>query len=105
MASELRFFKDAEFVQSLANIDYVVWLSKQGYFDQSAFVNYLEYLMYFREPEYAIHLSYTRGLEVLELLRDPKIRELLREDPITFRRILMDQLWCSWARKAEIDIH
>ena len=101
---EIRFFQDAEFAQSLSNIDYVLWLAKQGYFGQRSFLNYLDYLEYLTNPEYAIHLVYSRGLEVLNFIRDPKIRALLLDDPMTFRRIVMDQLWSSWARKTEIDI-
>ena len=103
MSSELRFLKDAEFVQALSNVDYVIWLSKQGFFEQESFLNYLEYLMYLKEPVFAIHLTYIRGIEILEFLRDPKIRELLMDDPITFRRVIMDQLWSSWARTEEVD--
>ena len=104
-SEEIRFFQDAEFVQALSNIDYVLWIAKQGYFDQHAFMNYLEYLTYFKLPEYAIHLTYMRGIEVLDFVRDPKIRTLLKEDPLTLRRILMDQLWSAWARKEEVDPH
>jgi len=102
-SEELRFFVEAEFVQALANIDYVVWLAKQGYFADTSFLNFLKYLEYFNLPEYARHLTYHRGVEVLTLLLNEKVREVLREDPISFRRILMDQLWSSWARKTELN--
>jgi mediator of RNA polymerase II transcription subunit 31 len=102
-SEELRFFVEAEFVQALANIDYVVWLAKQGYFEDSAFLNFLQYLEYFKLSEYAMHLTYHRGVEVLSLLLNEKVREVLREDPLSFRRILMDQMWSSWARKTEIN--
>ena len=100
-SEEFRFFQEAEFVQSLANIDYVVWLSKQGYFEEVAFLNFLKYLEYLEIPQYAIHLTYHRGLEVLALLLNEKVREVLLNDPVSFRRIVMDQLWASWARKPE----
>jgi mediator of RNA polymerase II transcription subunit 31 len=103
-SEQLRFLQDIEFAQSLANIDYVLWLAKQGYFEQPSFLNYLDYLEYLSDPEYAIHLIYPRGIEILSFLKDNKIRDLLREDPLTFRRILLDQLWSSWARKEELDI-
>jgi mediator of RNA polymerase II transcription subunit 31 len=101
---ELRFFQDAEFAQALANIDYVLWLSKQGYFEHEAFINYLKYLQYLAEPEYAVHLCFPRGLEILQLLGNDSIRSLLSQDPLSFRRILMDQTWSSWGRKAEADL-
>jgi hypothetical protein len=77
-SEELRFFVEAEFVQALANIDYVVWLAKQDYFEDEAFLNFLKYL-------------------------NEKVREVLKEDPLSFRRIVMDQLWSSWARKTELN--
>lgn len=101
---ELRFFQDAEFAQALANIDYVLWLAKQGYFGQEAFINYLKYLEYLAEPEYAVHLCFPRGLEILQLLSNDSIRSLLLQDPLSFRRILVDQTWSSWGRRAETDL-
>jgi mediator of RNA polymerase II transcription subunit 31 len=102
-SDEFRFFQEAEFVQSLSNIDYVTWLAKQGYFEDAAFLNFLQYLQYFQLPEYAVHLTYHRGVEVLGLLLNEQVRSLLVSDPLTFRRILMDQLWSSWARKPELN--
>jgi mediator of RNA polymerase II transcription subunit 31 len=101
---ELRFFQDAEFTQALGNIDYVLWLAKQGYFDDSSFLNYLSYLGYMSQPEYAIHMCFPRGLEVLALLQSEQIRDLLKEDPMSFRRIVTDQSWSSWARKSETSL-
>ena len=102
-SEELRFFVETEFVQALTNIDYVVWLAKQDYFEDEAFLNFLKYLEYFQLPEYAIHLTYHRGVDVLGLLLNDKVREVLKEDPLSFRRIVMDQLWSSWARKTELN--
>jgi mediator of RNA polymerase II transcription subunit 31 len=102
-SEEFRFFQEAEFVQSLSNIDYVTWLAKQGYLDDPAFVNFLQYLQYFEFPEYAVHLTYHRGVEVLRLLLNEKVRSLLKNDPVTFRKIVIDQLWSSWARKVELN--
>jgi mediator of RNA polymerase II transcription subunit 31 len=96
-----RFFQEAEFVQALANIDYVLWLANEGCFTDPAFVNFLEYLLYFRIPEFSIHLSFPRGVQILELLVVPAVRQLLIEEPMTFRRIVADQLWSSWARSHE----
>lgn len=100
-AEEFRFLQDAEFAQALLNVDYVLWLSKQGFFEKQDFLNYLRYLDYLTLPEYAMHLTYPKALQMLDFLRNDAIRTLLAEDPLTFRRILMDQLWSSWGRKAE----
>ncbi|XP_012273958.1 mediator of RNA polymerase II transcription subunit 31 isoform X2 [Orussus abietinus] len=49
----LRFQVELEFVQCLANPNYLNFLAQRGYFKDSAFINYLKYLLYWKEPEYA----------------------------------------------------
>mmetsp|Transcript_5426 Transcript_5426/g.16441 ORF Transcript_5426/g.16441 Transcript_5426/m.16441 type:complete len:81 (+) Transcript_5426:221-463(+) len=44
---------ELEFVQLLANPQYLNYLAQNNYFADPAFVNYLEYLRYWRRPEYA----------------------------------------------------
>ena len=63
-----RFLRDAEFAQCLSNIDYVIWLSKQGYFSDAQFVEYLRYLTYLKCPQYACHLTYTTGVDMIDVL-------------------------------------
>jgi mediator of RNA polymerase II transcription subunit 31 len=41
-----------QFVQCLANPQYLHELSVQKYFEQPAFIEYLKYLEYWRKPEY-----------------------------------------------------
>lgn len=48
-----RFETELEFVQCLANVQYLHYLAQLRYFEDPAFVNYLEYLQYWRKPEYA----------------------------------------------------
>lgn len=52
-ANKERFELELEFVQSLANPYYLHSLAQQNILDQPAFVNYLEYLQYWREKDYA----------------------------------------------------
>jgi mediator of RNA polymerase II transcription subunit 31 len=101
-SEEYRFILDAEFAQALCNIDYVLWLGKQGYFQKKEFINYIHYLRYLSLPEYAVQLTYPRGVEMVEILSNESVQKLLIEDPLTFRRILMEQLWSLWARKTEM---
>ena len=101
-SEEHRFLMDAEFAQSLCNIDYVLWLSKQGYFEKKEFVNYISHLKYLASPKYAMHLTYPRCVEMLEILANLSVRQLLKEDPLTFRRVILEQLWALWGRKTEI---
>ena len=48
-----RFELELEFVQALANPYYLQSLAQQGFFGQPEFVNYLKYLGYWRQREYA----------------------------------------------------
>lgn len=62
-----RFTVELEFIQMLSNPFYLeclfyylifIGLSGQNYFEQKSFVNYLEYLLYWKRPEYARFISY-----------------------------------------------
>jgi mediator of RNA polymerase II transcription subunit 31 len=72
--NQLRFLMELEFVQCLANPQYLncklqiyhalylmisVYkvLAQSRYFEDDAFVNYLKYLQYWKNPEYAIYLA------------------------------------------------
>lgn len=48
-----RFELELEFVQALANPFYLHSLAQQGILAQPAFVNFLKYLMYWKEKDYA----------------------------------------------------
>ena len=52
-ANAERFELELEFVQALANPYYLQSLAQQNILNQPAFVNYLEYLLYWKEREYA----------------------------------------------------
>ncbi|MEJ1273204.1 mediator complex subunit 31 [Cricetulus griseus] len=61
--NRLRFQLELEFVQCLANPNYLNFLAQRGYFKDKAFVNYLKYLLYWKEPEYAKYLNLVELLE------------------------------------------
>lgn len=48
-----RFELELEFVQALANPFYLHSLAQQNVLEQPAFVNFLEYLLYWKEKDYA----------------------------------------------------
>ncbi|XP_042298383.1 mediator of RNA polymerase II transcription subunit 31 [Sceloporus undulatus] len=73
----LRFQMELEFVQCLANPNYLNFLAQRGYFKDKAFVNYLKYLLYWKEPEYAKYLKYPQCLHMLELLQHEHFRKEL----------------------------
>ncbi|XP_055388860.1 putative mediator of RNA polymerase II transcription subunit 31 [Condylostylus longicornis] len=68
------FQMELEFVQCLSNPDYLQWLAKNRYFDQPSFINYLNYLQYWKNPEYALHVQFPQCLRLLDALQDPEFR-------------------------------
>ena len=59
-ANRARFELELEFVQSLANPFYLHSLAQQNILEQPAFINYLEYLQYFRKKDYARFIQFVR---------------------------------------------
>jgi mediator of RNA polymerase II transcription subunit 31 len=57
-ANRARFELELEFVQALANPFYLHSLAQQNILEQPAFVNFLEYLLYFKEKDYARFIQY-----------------------------------------------
>ncbi|CAO1381093.1 unnamed protein product [Diamesa serratosioi] len=66
---KVRFQTELEFVQCLANPNYLHFLAQRGYFKDAGFVNYLKYLLYWKKPEYAKYLKYPMCLYFLDLLQ------------------------------------
>ena len=62
VANRRRFELELEFVQSLANPFYLQSLAQQGILNQPAFVNFLKYLLYWKEKDYARFLLYAGHL-------------------------------------------
>ncbi len=79
-----RFIQDLEFVQCLANPNYLKYLSDKGYLDNDNFINYLKYLLYFRRVEYMKYITFERCLIFLELLQYKEFREQLKQNDYTF---------------------
>jgi mediator of RNA polymerase II transcription subunit 31 len=97
-----RFELELEFVQALANPFYLHSLAQQGILYQPAFINYLKYLLYWKEKDYARfilwvlsflsppfwhwpHLtcaasSYPHALHHLELLQHVEFRSEIMKD-------------------------
>lgn len=70
MDTPTRFEVELEFVQSLANIQYVTYLATQqnNIFRDVRFKNYLKYLEYWSRPPYAQCVVYPNALFVLKLI-------------------------------------
>ena len=65
-----------QFVQSLANPQYLNYLASRKFLANPAFVAYLEYLQYWTRPPYLKYLTFpTSTLKMLELLQQEKFRQ------------------------------
>lgn len=78
-----RFSMELEFVQCLANPRYCHWLAQNEYFDDPAFIRFLEYLLYWQKPEYAKYIEYPHCLFFLDLLQEVKVRQEFRKPQYT----------------------
>lgn len=65
---------ELEFIQSLANIQYLNHLAQNNFLQDPKFLRYLDYLNYWREPQYARHLVYPNCLHILKLLQNEEFR-------------------------------
>ncbi|KAG4305470.1 hypothetical protein PORY_001026 [Pneumocystis oryctolagi] len=92
-----RFEQELEFIQCLASPWYLnctAVLAQNGYFKSRAFLNYLEYLSYWRRPEYAQFLTYPACLYHLTLLSSPRFRTEISKADIA--RKMNDELYYDW---------
>ena len=68
-ANRARFELELEFVQALANPFYLHSLAQQNILEQPAFINYLKYLLYFKEKDYARFIQLSASLVHCHLAR------------------------------------
>lgn len=75
-------------------------MALRGYFKDSAFINYLKYLLYWKEPEYAKYLKYPMCLYFLDLLQYEHFRREVVNSQCT--KFIDDQqilLWQHYTRR------
>lgn len=95
LMARARFEIELEFIQSLCNPGYLIFLYKSGYFEDPIFVDFLLYLEYFKRPSFRNYLTYPICLSILDSLNDHKnqIFEWLRKGDLS---MLNEQLWKLW---------
>ncbi|KAG1812569.1 SOH1-domain-containing protein [Suillus subaureus] len=93
-ANRDKFELELEFVQSLANPYYLHSLAQQNILDQPAFINYLEYLMYWKEKDYARFIHYPHALHHLDLLQHAQFRSEMKKDE--WREYLNQKQYDHW---------
>ncbi|TFK74542.1 SOH1-domain-containing protein [Pluteus cervinus] len=104
IANRAKFELELEFVQSLANPFYLHSLAQQNLLEQPAFINFLKYLLYWKEKDYARFIHYPHALHHLDLLQHPQFRTQLKKDE-TFREYLHQKQfdhWRTWRDPAHI---
>ena len=65
-----RFELELEFLQMLASPAYLHYLAINEYLSDSAFMDFLKYLRYWKQPEYVKFVSYPHSLYFLDLLTE-----------------------------------
>ncbi|KAF9528515.1 SOH1 family protein, partial [Crepidotus variabilis] len=95
VANRARFELELEFVQALANPFYLHSLAQQNILEQPAFVNFLEYLLYWKEKEYARFIHYPHALHHLELLQHAQFRSQMKKDE-SLREFLHQKQFDHW---------
>ncbi|KAG1799911.1 SOH1-domain-containing protein [Suillus plorans] len=93
-ANRDKFELELEFVQSLANPYYLHSLAQQNILDQPAFINYLEYLTYWKEKDYARFIHYPHALHHLDLLQHAQFRSEMKKDE--WREYLNQKQYDHW---------
>lgn len=81
-----RFVRELEFVQALANPQYLNFLATQNYFNDPAFCRFLQYLLYWDTPKYSKYIRYPQCLFYLHQLQDPQFRTFL-SNPVNIMNI------------------
>ncbi|CAF0705130.1 unnamed protein product [Brachionus calyciflorus] len=95
-----RFQIELEFVQSLANPNYLNFLAQRGYFNNQTFLNYLKYLMYWKEPEYCKYIVYPQCLSLLEMLQHEQfLKQIVNAQCAKFIDEQLLLLWLDYKKR------
>ncbi|KIK09327.1 hypothetical protein K443DRAFT_671822 [Laccaria amethystina LaAM-08-1] len=100
-ANRAKFELELEFLQALANPFYLHSLAQQNYLEQPSFINFLEYLLYFKEKDYARFVHYPHALHHLELLQHSSFRSKMKKDEF-FREFLHQKQFDHWRTWREL---
>ena len=90
-----RFELELEFIQCLASPAYLHHLATQGFFNDPAFLQFLNYLQYWKRPEYVRFITYPHSLYFLDLLcKSSTFRREMAN--VGFRNFVHEQQFYSW---------
>lgn len=85
-----------------SSIFFCLWLviAQRGYFKDQTFINYLKYLTYWKEPEYARYIKYPMCLYFLDLLQYEHFRrEIVNSQCVKFIDDQAILLWQHYTRR------
>lgn len=91
---KVRFQIELEFVQCLANPNYLNYLAQRKFLQKPEFIKYLEYLQYWKQPEYAKYLRYPMCLYFLDLLQHEHFRREISSSQAA--KFIQDQQLLHW---------
>mmetsp|Transcript_24806 Transcript_24806/g.34990 ORF Transcript_24806/g.34990 Transcript_24806/m.34990 type:complete len:191 (-) Transcript_24806:3656-4228(-) len=94
-----RFELELEFIQCLASPAYLHHLATTGVLSDTAFLTFLEYLQYWKKPDYSRFLQYPHCLYFLDLLvHNSTFRRELAN--VAFRNFVHEQQFYAWQYRA-----
>jgi hypothetical protein len=79
---------ELEFIQCLANPEYLNWLAQRRYLDDPAFLRYIEYLKYWKSQDYSIYIACALSFGVVLPVVCNVIKVILESSPTGTTRIL-----------------
>ena len=96
-----RFELELEFIQSLSSPRYLHHLANQNYLRDEAFLDFLRYLRYWKQPEYAKYITYPHCFFFLDLLCDNETfrNELMN---IEFQNFVHQQQFFNWQYRSRL---
>eukprot|EP00924_Labyrinthula_sp_SR-Ha-C_P013621 maker-scaffold_5-snap-gene-8.12-mRNA-1 protein AED:0.02 eAED:0.02 QI:99/1/1/1/0/0/2/287/129 len=97
---KIRFDTELEFVQTLANPDYLNFLAQNLFFEDETFLNYIKYLQYWRDPKYSKYIIYPQSLYFLNLLSDEEFRTKLKNPEVC--KFISQQQISQWKKNSTI---
>jgi len=90
-----RFELELEFIQCLASPAYLHNLATTGLLSDPEFLSFLEYLTYWKTPEYVRFITYPHALHFLDLiLNNERFRREIANMP--FRNFVHEQQYYAW---------
>jgi len=91
---KIRFESELEFVQALANPKYLHYLAQRLILQDDAFIAYLKYLLYWKQPRYSQFIVYPHSLYFLDLLQNESFREKLKVEQVS--ELIHEQQFYHW---------